>query len=279
MLTATLTFIGLVFGAIALVCLYIYVSQERMLFYPRPNDPELRAHWRWQRVEIPSGTHVLEGWWAEGGSPESNLTLVYFGGNAEDVLYTARYAARFAAKRMLVVNYRGYGGTKGKPSQQALFEDALAIYDYVRGPGGANPRDVVVMGRSLGSGLATMLAAQREVRGAVLITPFDSIKAVAARHYPALLVEWLLRHPFPSAQLAPKATAPALFLIAENDQVIAPSHAYELARVWGGPKRTRAFSSVGHNDIDQHPQYYEVLNEFLQALTAPTRAEIRHSPL
>lgn len=279
MLTAILTFLGLVLGAIALLSLYIYVSQERMLFYPRPNDPELRAHWRWKRVEIPSGRHVLEGWWADGGSPESNLTLVYFGGNAEDVLYTARNAGRMAAKRMLVVNYRGYGGTKGKPSQQALFEDALAIHAYALGPGSAQPRDIVVIGRSLGSGLATMLAAQREVRGAVLITPFDSIKAVAARHYPAILVEWLLRHPFPSAEMAPNASAPALFLIAENDQVIAPSHAFELARAWGGPKRTRSFSNVGHNDIDLHPQYYEVLNEFLQTLAAPMRAETRHSPL
>lgn len=269
MLTTMLTFLGIALGAVLLLCLYVYVSQERMLFYPRPNDPELRAHWRWKRIEIPSGQHVLEGWWAEAGAPESTLTLVYFGGNAEDVLFTARNAARIDAKRMLVVNYRGYGGTKGKPGQRALFEDALAVYEYALGPGGAEPQDIVVMGRSLGSGVATMLAAEREVRAAVLITPFDSIKAVAARHYPAMLVEWLLRHPFPSADLAPRARAPALFLIAENDGVIAPSHAYALARVWGGDKRIHAFANVGHNDIDLHPDYYAVLNRFLKSLSDP----------
>ena len=237
-----------------------------MIFFPRPNDAALREHWRWKRVEIPSGEHVLEGWWADGGAPESHLTLIYFGGNAEDVLYTARNAARIHAKRMLVVNYRGYGATKGKPGQQALFADALAIHDYVRGPGGADAKDIVVMGRSLGSGVASMLAAEREVRGAVLITPFDSIKAVAKKHFPALIVEWLLRHPFPSAEFAPRAQVPALFLIAENDEVIAPSHAYALAKVWGGSKQTRSFSQVGHNDIDLHPQYYDVLNEFLRSL-------------
>jgi hypothetical protein len=293
MLTSTLTFLGITLGAVALLCLYIYVRQERMLFYPRQNDAELRAHWRYRRVEIPSGTHVLEGWWVDAGAtverldpasshlqdPESNLTVIYFGGNAEDVLHTARNAARIAARRLLVVNYRGYGGTKGKPSQAALFEDALAVYDYVLGPGGARPQDIVVMGRSLGSGVATMLAARREVRGAVLITPFDSIKAVAARHYPAMLVEMLLKHPFPSADMAPNAKVPALFLIAANDGVIAPSHAYALARVWGGDARTRSFSNVGHNDIDLHPQYYEVLNEFLIALASPTPPETRHSPL
>src|SRR5262245_10957412 len=120
MLTSTLIFLGIALGAVVLLCLFIYVRQEQLIFYPRANDPALREHWRGQRVESPSGEHVLEGWWADAGAPESNLTIVYFGGNAEDVLFTARNAARFAAKRMLVVNYRGYGGTRGKPSQQAL---------------------------------------------------------------------------------------------------------------------------------------------------------------
>lgn len=279
MLTSTLTFLGIALAAVVLLCLFIYVQQERLIFYPRANDPALREQWRWQRVEIPSGEHVLEGWWADAGAPESNLTLVYFGGNAEDVLFTARNAARLAAKRMLVVNYRGYGGTKGKPTQQALFEDALAIHAYVLGPGGAEAQDIVVMGRSLGSGVATLLAAKREVRAAVLITPFDSIKAVAARHYPALLVEWLLRHPFPSAEMAPQARVPALFLVAENDEVIAPAHAYALARAWGGPNQVRAFAHVGHNDIDQHPDYYGAINTFFQSLVRPTQPETRHAAL
>jgi len=281
MLTATLTVLGIVLAAVVLLCLYIYVSQERMLFYPRPNDPELRAHWRWQRVEIPSGRQVLEGWWADGGAPESGLTLIYFGGNAEDVLFAARNAGRIDAKRMLVVNYRGYGGTPGKPSQRALFEDALAVYDYALGPGGAEPRELVVMGRSLGSGVATMLAAKRNVRAAILVTPFDSIKAVAARHYPAILVDRLLRHPFPSTDFAPRATAPALFLIAANDNVIAPSHARALARVWGGEKQVHTFANVGHNDIDMHPDYYAVLNGFLQSLAQSntTPQNLRTEPL
>jgi pimeloyl-ACP methyl ester carboxylesterase len=237
-----------------------------MLFYPRANDPELRVHWRWRRIEIPSGNHVLEGWWAEAGAPDSDLTLVYFGGNAEDVLLAARNAGRMAAKRMLVVNYRGYGGTKGKPTQQALFEDALAIYDYVRGPGGAAPTSIVLIGRSLGSGVATWLATQREVRAAVLITPFDSIRAVAARRFPAIIVDLLLRHPFPSAEMAPRAKVPALFLIAAEDAVIAPAHAYALAEAWGGSTQIRAFAGAGHNDIDLHPDYHVTLDEFLQSL-------------
>jgi uncharacterized protein len=227
-------------------------------------------------VEITSGTHVIEGWWADGADPDSSLTVLYFGGNAEDVLFTARNAGRIAAKRMLVVNYRGYGETKGRPSQQALFEDALAIYTYALGPGGADPRNIVVMGRSLGSGVATMLAALRETRAAILITPFDSITAVAANHYPPFIVEKLLRHPFPSIEFAVSADVPALFLIAELDRIIPPSHAKALAGAWKGEKRLHVLSGVGHNDIEAHAGYYEFINDFLRSIaTAKAVAEQR----
>jgi len=279
MLATMLTFVAIALGAVLLAGLFIYVRQERMLFFPRPNDPALREQWRWKRVEIPSGEHVLEGWWADAGAPESNLTLVYFGGNAEDVLFTARNAGRHAARRMLVVNYRGYGGSPGKPSQKALFEDALAIHAYLLGPGGAEPQDLVAIGRSLGSGVATMLAAERELRAVVLVTPFDSIKAVAARHYPSMLVEWLLRHPFPSVEMAPRARVPALFLIADNDEVIAPHHAHALARAWAGEKHIRTFANAGHNDIDLHPDYYATLNAFLQSVARSSQPDARHAAL
>jgi pimeloyl-ACP methyl ester carboxylesterase len=267
MLTGALLLIGIVIGAVVLAGAFIYVRQDRLLFYPVRNDPQLRAHWRWKRIEITAGDHVLEGWWADGADPNSSLTILYFGGNAEDVLVTARHAGRLEAKRMLVVNYRGYGQTKGRPSQHALFEDALAIYDYALGPGGADPQDIVVMGRSLGSGVAAMLAARREPRAAILITPFDSISAVAAHHYPAFIVDRLLRHPFPSTEFATSAKAPALFLIAELDSVIPPSHASTLAAAWRGEKHVHVLDGVGHNDIEAHAAYYPFINDFLRSLS------------
>jgi pimeloyl-ACP methyl ester carboxylesterase len=189
--------------------------------------------------------------------------LIYFGGNAEDVLYTASTAREFDVRRMLVVNYRGYGGTPGKPSQAALYEDALAIYDYVV----ANEiaaNEIVVMGRSLGSGLAAMLAAERTVRGAILITPYDSLVEVAARHYPMFPVRLLLKHPFDSVQFAQRTTVPALLLAAEHDNIIPPAHAQRLHDVWAGPKRLHILSDVGHNDIERHPEYYDLINSFLK---------------
>jgi pimeloyl-ACP methyl ester carboxylesterase len=266
MLTTTLTFAALALGAFILLCGYLYVRQDRLIFYPRPNDPALREHWRTKRVEIPSGEHVLEGWWADGGAPESETVIVYFGGNAEDVLGTARIAQRFACKRMLFVNYRGYGGTQGRPGQDALYADALAIHAYAIGAGNTESEHLVAMGRSLGSGMASMLAAERPLRAAILITPYDSILAVAERQYAWFPVARLLRHPFRSADFAKRTSIPGLFIIAAQDMVIPPSHGSALAQAWGGPKVVHTLERVGHNDIDMHPAYYEYVNAFLRSL-------------
>jgi pimeloyl-ACP methyl ester carboxylesterase len=164
---------------------------------------------------------------------------------------------------MLVVNYRGYGRSIGRPSQQALYEDALAVHEYVMTTGGVAPERLIVMGRSLGSGVAAMLASERRIAGAVLITPYDSLGAVGARHYPFLPVRLLLRHKFPSADWAKKTKTPALLLAAERDRIVPPAHAEALSQAWAGPKTLHVLQGVGHNDVELHPAFYEYVNAFL----------------
>jgi uncharacterized protein len=116
--------------AYTLLCAILYLGQDRALFYPRPDSPQL---WRWQqpnRVEIASAGETLEGWWFENHQATSPAVILYFGGNGEQVLQTLTTADRLDASKVLFVNYRGYGQSTGKPGQDALYEDALAIYDY-----------------------------------------------------------------------------------------------------------------------------------------------------
>ena len=202
MMNAALTLIGIGATFYAGLCLLLYLQQDRVLFYPGPNDPALVRQWQTHKVSISSDALQLEAWWADNPSSTTEYVLIYFGGNAEDVLYMASMAAeRFDARRMLVVNYRGYGQTPGEPSEAALYADGLAIYDYVVNQANAGPEQIVLMGRSLGSGIATMLAAKRPTRAAILITPFDSISAVASSHYPIFPVSLLLKHPFDSGDI------------------------------------------------------------------------------
>ena len=262
-------------GAIAYVavCLLLYFSQDRSIFYPGPNDARLRRVYEQNRVEFTSGDATIEGWWLENPHIPNDLVILYFGGNAEDVLYTATTAWKLNVRKMLVTNYRGYGLSSGKPGQEALYEDGLATYEHALSRGARADR-IVVMGRSLGSGVASMLAGQRDVAAAILVTPFDDFISVASHHYPYLPVRTLLRHPFPSTEWASHARSPALMLAAERDTIIPASHAQRLAKAWAGDVAVHVIADAGHNDIEQSPDYYRLINQFLadQARAAHPRA-------
>jgi fermentation-respiration switch protein FrsA (DUF1100 family) len=265
-MTMVLSLLAVLLGVFALFSLFLYLRQERFLFEPVPSDPQLARHWLAQRVQIPVGDHWIEGWWIDNPAAANSVTVLYFGGNAEDVLTTAATAERIGARRLLVTNYRGYGTTPGRPGQAALYADALQVYDYAAQTAGVIPTSIIAMGRSMGTGVATMLAAERPLRAAILVTPYDSILRVAERHYPAFPVKWLLRHPFPSLEFAMRATAPVLILAAERDLLIPSSHAQRLADAWAGPHEIHILSGMAHNNIEQHPEYYSLISNFINRL-------------
>jgi uncharacterized protein len=245
------------------LCAFLYFRQDSFLFYPRPNDPGLRSDMREYRIEVPGEGAVLEGWWTTNTAAPNAAVIVYFGGNAEDVLYFASTAPRLPVRHVLVANYRGFGQNPGRLSEALAYRDALALYDYAVEQPDVKASDVFVMGRSLGSGIATYVAAHRSVAGSILVTPYDSMVAVAGRHYPIFPVSWLLKHRFASDQRAPTIRSPALMLVAELDEVIPPAHAQRLYELWAGPKSIHVLPRVGHNDIENHPQYDALVSAFL----------------
>ncbi len=150
-LASALIVVAILLGIYLALLALVYFKQDSLLYFPVRTHPDLARQWRERRVEIRSGEVALEGWWAENPDVAGTATVLYFGGNAEDVLYTAESANRLHARRMLVTAYRGYGGSQGKPGQEALYQDSLAIYDETLRRPGVRPQDVVVLGRSLGS--------------------------------------------------------------------------------------------------------------------------------
>jgi pimeloyl-ACP methyl ester carboxylesterase len=236
-----------------------------MIFHPAPNEPALRQRYESHRFEIASHGQRIEGWWIENPGARSDWVVLYFGGNAEDVLYTAGSIGKLNARVVLFSNYRGYGRSTGKAGERALYDDGLALYEYATSRGVHADR-VVVMGRSLGSGVAAMIAGSRKVRGAVLISPYDSISSVAKEMYPRFAVSLLIGDSFfPSVDWARKARAPALLLAGELDALIPPLHAQRLSDAWAGKSTLHVLPSVGHNNISQSPDYYPLINRFLDS--------------
>jgi pimeloyl-ACP methyl ester carboxylesterase len=194
-------------------------------------------------------------------APGAPLVL-YFGGNAEDVSWMIGDALQKApGVSWLLVSYRGYGGSDGSPSAGAITADALKWHDHAAKE--FKPRQIFAFGRSLGSGAAVQLAAARPLAGVVLVTPFDSLAAVAKRYYWYLPVDLLLRHRFDSVDLAPKISAPLLCLAAERDEVIPPEHARRLYEAWAGPKQWAALPGAGHNSTDGIPAFWQGIKAFL----------------
>jgi hypothetical protein len=165
----------------------------------------------------------------------------------------------------LLVDYRGYGASEGSPSERALVADALAFYDHAAGLPGVDPGRILAFGRSLGSGVAVALAAERPLRALVLATPFDSLAAVAKRYYWYLPVDWMLKHRFDSVKLAPGLKQPLLCLVAERDEVIPPVHAETLYAAWGGAKRKVVLRGAYHNETDGAPAFWPEIRRFIES--------------
>jgi fermentation-respiration switch protein FrsA (DUF1100 family) len=240
---------------------YIYLPQP---LPPGAHEAIIARHPGVQdlRFERPGGV-TLRGWLAIGSDPVPRPLVLYFGGNAEEVSWMLDARAAFGGWDLALVNYRGYGSSGGKPSEKRLFEDALAVYDQIAARPDIDARRIVALGRSLGSGVATYLASARPLAGVVLIAPYDSITAVAQRHYPFLPVRLLLGNRYDSLARAPLIRTPLLVITGEHDQVIPAVHSKRLYEAWAGAKRSVKIPRADHNDLQDHESYWAAIREFL----------------
>lgn len=248
----------------------MYWHQEKLLFpAPRGEVPGLERRPGFEPLSLQTDDgFTLHGALRRAGGDGPPRLLLFFGGNAERApawLADPRWPQDWA---VAAVDYRGYGRSEGLPSEAALFADAVSIHDELVLRLGVAPRDVVVVGRSLGSGVATYLASQRELGGVVLVTPYDSITEVAAVAYPWLPVRYLIRHAFDSCARAPQIRTPALFVTAGRDMLIRVHHTERLQQVWGGPTQRIDIPAANHADVMLHAAYWEALQGFLGALDA-----------
>ena len=237
------------------LCALMYFGQRSQIYFPvRESDPPGAAA---IRLAMADGAE-LKIWVVPRPGARA---LVYFGGNAEDVAGNLPdFAAAFAAHSLYLVNYRGYGGSTGSPSEAALLADATAIYDHL---GGRHP-EISVIGRSLGSGVAVQLASVRNVHRLVLVTPYDSLVNVASEHFRYLPVGWLMRDRYESAKRVPAVRAPTLVVIAGADEIIPRGRSEALVAAFPAAQvRSEVLPGATHNGLDRMPQYLERVEEFL----------------
>lgn len=256
MLKALRRILLLAFTCWFVACALLFLAQREVLYprvAPRPLPPEAALP-----LQAADGTQLCTSVRLRPGAP----AVLYLGGNGEDAaLALARLAAVLPAHALYAPHYRGYGCSGGEPTEAALQADALALFDAIAA---RHPR-VVLVGRSLGSGIAVRIAARRSVARLLLITPYDSIAAVAGERFP-WAPGWLVLDRYDAAALAPHVRAPTAVWIAAHDRVIPRARTDALlARLPPGRVEVRVFPGTGHNDLSSHPAFVPALRAFAGA--------------
>ena len=181
-----------------------------------------------------------------------HAVVLFFHGNGD---YLAGLVGRFRditrdGTGLVALSYRGYAGSTGRPSEQGLLLDAEAAYAFALARYGA--ARIVAWGFSLGSGVATALAADHPVGKLVLEAPYTSIADIAAAKLPFIPVGWLLRDPFRSDQRIARVTAPLLIMHGERDLKIPIKLGERLFALAHEPKQFVRFTQGGHDDLENH---------------------------
>jgi pimeloyl-ACP methyl ester carboxylesterase len=165
---------------------------------------------------------------------------------------------------VIALNYRGYGTSEGEPSAEHLKSDGLALFDLVAARDDVDRTRIAVFGRSLGTAVATHVAAARPVARVVLVSPYDSLAAVGRTHYPFLPVSLLLRHAFAPARDAPRCRMPLLAIVAPSDAIIPAARSRALLDAWAGPKAWVEIRDADHNTLGASREFWDAVAPFLR---------------
>jgi fermentation-respiration switch protein FrsA (DUF1100 family) len=197
-------------------------------------------------------------------NPSATFTLLVSHGNAEDLGDDRDWLAglRDAGFNVFSYDYQGYGTSQGKPTEQGAYDDENAAYDYLTGELNISPARIIILGRSVGSGPAVRLAANRPAAGLVLQSAFVSAFRVVTR------IPLLPFDRFPNARDIGKVHCPILIIHGTRDEVIPPWHGHKLFDLANQPKHFVAVEGAGHNDLDYVAgvRYTETVQAFASTL-------------
>lgn len=242
------TLVGTVVMAYAMVVAVAFAMQRTLIYYPTSEPPPSVPHYDEVRLHTADGLDILA--WYTPPRDETASVLVYFHGNAERIDGGVAKLAPFvdAGFGALLVEYRGYAGNPGKPTEQGLYLDAHAGLDWLAAQGIASER-AIPYGSSLGSGVAVELAASRTVRAVVLEAPFTSLAEVGARSYPFLPARLLTRDRYDSLAKMAAVEAPLFILHGEADTLVPAEMGRALLAAAAGPTRGHFVADLGHGEM------------------------------
>ncbi|QDU26500.1 Putative aminoacrylate hydrolase RutD [Anatilimnocola aggregata] len=258
-----------------LAVILMLMWMETSLIYPAPQYP--RGDWQaaetygWEDVNFVSADGTkLHGWYRDltqhGQEPQAYL--LYCHGNGENVAYLGEYLADMADRQRLSIfafDYRGYGRSEGSPHEAGILADGEAAQQWLAKRANIPANQIVLMGRSLGGGVAVDLAARNGARGLIVQSTFTSLPDAAARMYPWAPVRWLMRNRYNSLDKIKAYHGPLLQSHGNQDTLVPIDLGQQLHAAAPGTKEFFVCPGGGHNDLEP-PAYQAVLARFLASL-------------
>ncbi|MDJ1502904.1 alpha/beta hydrolase [Xanthocytophaga agilis] len=257
----TILFLGCLY---VIVCIILFFLQEKILFYPEKLPSNHTYHFSTSFEEIDfhpdSGTTINALLFKH---PRPKGVILYFHGNAGSLQSwgaEGEYLSRFKYD-VLMVDYREYGKSRGAVSEENLYKDAQYVYDYLKK--NYAEEDIIVFGRSLGTGIATFVASRNSPGKLILETPYYSMRAVAQDRFPWLPIRLLLRYPLLTYAFIEKVRCPICIFHGTQDEVIPYQFGWQLKKLLKKEDQFITVKGGHHNDLGQFYEYEKALTLFL----------------
>lgn len=262
----------------ALLALVVYLMQARMLYLPdvpgRSLDrtpAAIGAEYRDVSMRTTDGV-TLHGWYVPGSS---DRVLVFFHGNAGNISHRLESIRQFLhlGLSVLIIDYRGYGQSEGRTTEQGIYRDAEAAWRYLTENSMIPDSRIIVFGRSMGASAAAYLAAKYRPLALIVESSFTSVPDIAGEYYPWLPVRWLSRLRHSAEEFVREADCPTLVIHSRDDEIVPFHHGEAIFRAASGPRRLLEIRGT-HNDafLRDEANYVAGLRAFLDGLPAPGSA-------
>ena len=259
----------LILGA-ALVSGSLFLQQPGMVFFPQRQLDATPQDWglAYEDVELRTADRVvLHGWYLP--HPEARRTLLFFHGNAGNISHRGDSIAIFhgLGLNVLIIDYRGYGRSQGKPDERGLYADADAAWRYLTEQRGTRDSNIIIFGRSLGGVVAADLAARVQASGVILESTFSSARDVSRAVFP--LLSWLViqRFDFNVATRVKNIHCPVLVLHSPDDEIIPFTLGERVFQAANEPKVfERLQGDHNYGFLLTQPRYEQALARFIDGL-------------
>ncbi|MFW6456765.1 MAG: alpha/beta hydrolase [Planctomycetota bacterium] len=250
-----------------LLAVLVFLFQHKFVYHPSSTpmvpfeDPGIPVESCW--IKTADGVK-LHGWWMD--QETDAPVLLFFHGNGGNLTHRVEWFRMLHNRglRILAIDYRGYGQSGGSPSEEGLYSDAEAAYDYLITQKKADPNDIISYGKSLGTAVALRLALSQPVAGVVLESPFISAEAMAREMFPFLPPGPFVRSDFGNADRIGQLTKPVLIIHGDNDEIVPFEQGRVVFEAATGDREFYRIDGAGHNNLYKvgGEPYLERITEF-----------------